>query len=319
MKTYLGMDFGGTKLLIGEVDAQGHVLRSKCYVTVASSQKQAVEILLSSLKDYQKSVGYVGTPAAVGVGIVGIVDHRSGQWISMCSGPENEPVPLSKMIESVAGIPCSVENDVRSSAMAELLLGQGRFTHDFIYLNVGTGLAAGFVVDGHLIHGANMGAGEIGHMVVDLTDTLPCGCGRQGCAENVVSGIGFSCQAERYGLKELINPENGRVDAIKLFDRAELGDKICEKIIDQAARTLACVIMNLVRVTDPDTVIYGGGILSDDRFLSRVKNYLEENTMEGVWRGLIPSTFNLKEAGLLGAASLAMDNVWKGRENSDVV
>ncbi len=319
METYLGMDFGGTKLLIGEVDALGHVLRSKCYVTAAADQRQAVKILRSSLEDYQNSVGYVGTPAAVGVGIVGIVDYRSGQWISMCTGPENEPIPLAEMIGDAAGIPCFIENDVRSSAMAELLLGQGRYTRDFIYLNVGTGLAAGFVVDGHLIHGANMGAGEVGHMVVNLTDTLPCGCGRRGCAENVVSGIGFSCQAEHYGLNDLINPENGRVDSMKLFDRAERGDETCEKIIDQAACTLACVIMNLVRVTDPDTIIYGGGILSDDRFLLRVKSYLEENTMEGVRRGLIPSTFNSREAGLLGAASLAMDNVWKERRNRDAV
>ena len=70
--------------------------------------------------------------------------------------------------------------DRRSATTAELLLGAGRQSKDFIYLNVGTGLAAGFVADGHILRGANQNAGEIGHMVVDLSNPYPCICGRQG-------------------------------------------------------------------------------------------------------------------------------------------
>lgn len=70
--------------------------------------------------------------------------------------------------------------------------------------------------------------------------------------------------------------------------------------------TLACVIMNLVWVSDPDTVVFGGGIMSDVRFQERVRARLEPDTMRGVTHGLVPSSFSPHIAGLLGAASLGM-------------
>lgn len=306
MNTYLGMDFGGTKLLIGEVDATGTVLRTKRYATACTCQADAVRALLDTVRDYRDHVGFVGTPVAAGVGIVGIVDYARGEWITMFHDPEGPPVRLAALVSKELGIECSVENDVRSTTMAEMLLGHGRYTNNFIYLNVGTGLAAGFVVDGHLLRGANVSAGEIGHMVVELSDRRKCICGREGCVENVVSGIGFTQQAKRYGLTDLLTQNGGRADVLQLFDRADAGDAVCREIIEHGAKELACVIMNLVRTTDPDTIVYGGGILGDKRFLNLVQQNLSPGTMRGVTHGLVASSFSPQYAGLLGAASLGM-------------
>lgn len=306
MKTYLGMDFGGTKLLIGEVTAQGDILRSRRYETGFTRQADATRALVAAVRDYRDNVGFVGEPAAAGVGIVGTVDNARGEWIAIAHEPEGPPVPLADMVCQELGIPCGIDNDVRSSTTAELLLGQGRYSQNFIYLNVGTGLAAGFVADGQILRGANVNAGEIGHMVVDLSDKSPCVCGRAGCVENVVSGIGFTQQARTHGLSDLMTQVGGRADVCGLFDRAEQGDAVCRSIVEYGARALACAIMNLVRVTDPDTIIYGGGILGDERFLHMVEQELEPGTMRGVTRGLVASSFNPRYAGLLGAASLGM-------------
>ena len=306
MKTYLGIDFGGTKLLIGEVDAAGTVLRTKCYGTGFTRQADAVPALLHAVRDYRDTVGFAGDASAAGVGIVGIVDNARGEWISIAHEPEGPPVPLARMVSQELGLPCAIDNDVRSSTTAELLLGQGRYSRDFIYLNAGTGLAAGFVVDGRILRGAHVNAGEIGHMVVDLSDTSPCCCGRAGCVENVVSGIGFTRQARLRGMEDLMTQAGGGADVRLLFERAEKGDAASQEIIECGARALACVMMNLVRVTDPDTIIYGGGILGDERFLHRVERHLEPGTMRGVTRGLVASSFQPRYAGLLGAASLGM-------------
>lgn len=305
MNTYLGMDFGGTKLLIGEVDATGTVLRTKRYATACTCQADAIQALLAAVRDYQDHVGFVGTPVAAGVGIVGTVDHARGEWITMYHDPEGPPVPLAALISKELELPCKIENDVRSTTMAEMLLGHGRYTKNFIYLNVGTGLAAGFVVDGHLLRGANVNAGEIGHMVVDLSQKQRCICGRNGCVENFVSGIGFTQQASLYGLEELLTP-GGRADVPRMFAMAEGGDERCQKIIGYGAEALACVIMNLVRITDPDTIVYGGSILGNKHFLQLVCERLEPSTMRGVTRGMVASSFSTQYAGLLGAASLGM-------------
>ncbi|MBD5093452.1 MAG: ROK family protein [Subdoligranulum sp.] len=305
MKTYLGMDFGGTKLLIGEVDAQGNVLHTKRYATGFTKQADAVQALLEAVRDYRDTVGFEGELAA-GVGIVGIVDNRRGEWISLGHDPEGPPVPLARLVSRELGVPCGIDNDVRSATTAELILGQGRRSQNFIYLNVGTGLGAGFVAEGQVLRGANMNAGEIGHMVVDLSDKTPCVCGRVGCVENSVSGVGFTQQARARGLDDLMTQAGGRADVLRLFDRAEAGDADCREIIEYGARAIACVILNLVRVTDPDTIVYGGSIMSDERFLRLVKEALHPQTMRGVTNGLVPSSFRPQYAGLLGAASLGM-------------
>lgn len=309
MQTYLGMDLGGTKLLIGEVSREGQILRSKRYPTGFTTQEQAVSGLLEAIKDYQETVGYEGAPVAAGVGIIGRVDNHNGQWISIGHDPTGEPVPLADKIQEFLGIPTFIDNDVRSAVTAELVLGCGTFSDNFIYLNVGTGLAAGFVTNRHILRGANNNAGEIGHMSVDLHNTDRCVCQRHGCAENAVSGIGFTHMVKKYGRTDLLQSDNGKADVPKLFTLAEQGDEQCQEIMDYAADTLACVIMNLVRVSDPDTVVYGGGILSDERFLKPVKARLDSSTMRGVIHGVIPSSFSPRVAGLIGAASLGMRGI----------
>lgn len=305
MDTYLGLDYGGTKLLIGEVDAAGAVLRSKRYPTGAGNQEEAVRIVTESLKDYKESIGFAGKLKASGIGIVGISDYTKGLWISMNHEITGAPVPLPAMLQEELGVPCGIDNDVRSATTAELLLGIGRKSEHFIYLNIGTGLAAGFVSGGQIIRGANCNSGEIGHMVVDLSNQLSCVCGRQGCAENMVSGTGFTRQVKERDCRDLLN-ENGKADVIKLFQRADAGDVTCMEITEYAADTLAGVIMNLVRVTDPDTVVLGGGVISDGWLLEKVKERLEPHTMRGVTAGVILSSFPIREIGLIGAASLGM-------------
>lgn len=195
-KTYLGMDLGGTKLLIGELSESGEILRARRYPTGYSTQQETVEGLLRSLEDYRRQAGFVGKPAAAGVGLVGTSDHKNGVWCSLSHLP-GDNIPLAAMLEERLGVPAAIDNDVRSAATAELLLGWGRKSRDFIYLNVGTGLAAGFVTGGHIIRGARNMAGEVGHTVMDLHSADACGCGRLGCCENVVSGMGFTYQARR--------------------------------------------------------------------------------------------------------------------------
>lgn len=307
METYLGLDFGGTKLLIGEMDEHGNILEHKRYATGCVSQELGVEKILSSVRDYRDTVGFRGEVQAAGVGIVGVSNNRTGEWISMNHIVSGPPIPLAELVSGELGVPVAVDNDVRSATTAERMLGCGKHSDNFIYINVGTGLSAGFVVNGVLIRGANNNSGEVGHSVVNIWDGQPCICGRNGCAENMVSGSGFARQAVRYGLTDVLRADNpNSADTKKLFEMAEDGDERAMGITKYAADTLAAVIMNLVRVTDPDTVILGGGVMSDGWLLDKVMPRLNPSTMRGVTNGVILSRFDPKYAGLIGAASLGL-------------
>ena len=168
------MDFGGTKLLIGEVDAQGNILRRKRYPSGCRTEAEAVKVLKDSLEDYMETVGAEGYIKGAGVGIVGTVDYRNGMWVSMHPKAVSEPIPLSELLQDILRMPVWIDNDVKSATTAEMIFGDGIDSENFIYLNVGTGLAAGFVVDGRILRGSRNDTGEIGHTVSDLQSEDIC-------------------------------------------------------------------------------------------------------------------------------------------------
>lgn len=146
-------------------------------------------------------------------------------------------------------------------------------------------------------------------MSVDLSNDFDCICGRRGCAENMVSGIGFTHQVKLQGRTDVLL-ENGRADVARLFELAKAQDETCTRIVEYGADTLACVIMNLVRVTDPELLILGGGIAGNDWFIQKVKQKLHASTLRSV-KEICVSAFNSDFAGLIGAAAVGMQGLIK--------
>ncbi|WFR57454.1 ROK family protein [Anaerocolumna sp. AGMB13025] len=305
MDTFIGCDFGGTKLLIGEIDETGRILNSKRYDTGIKKHTEAAAYILSCLTDYIGEAGFVGKPKAAGAGVVGVVDYAKGIWRSM-DHVETTPIPLAALISDKLGIPAAVDNDVKCATRAEMMFGQGKYSDNFIYLNIGTGIAAGFVVEGNILRGANNNSGEVGHCVVDLSREEICICGRHGCVEGIASGSGFSKQAvcllDQYPTR-LEGVGKGKVNVSEIFKGADQGDALCMKLTEQAMDNLSNLIMNLVRTTDPDTIVLGGGVVSDGWLLPKICEKLNPSTMRGVKNGVIKSNFNPGLVGLIGAGA----------------
>lgn len=316
MNTYLGIDYGGTKLLIGEVDERGNLLKYRKFPTGITGQQEMAEHLLKCLADYAERERVVGRIKAAGIGIVGVSDFETGMWMSVNHKPAT-PIPLADLVSKLLHVPVGIDNDVRSATTAELLWGSGKTCRNFVYVNAGTGLAAGLVTDGRLIRGGHRDAGEIGHLVVDMNSSRRCICGRYGCAELSASGIGLHMMSEqlREGKRtELPPPEKGeRTPAALIFELAGKGDPFCEELAETAAKTLGTVIMNLVRTTDPELVIMGGGLMSNEWFFRKVESMLEPVTMRHVSGGVKRSIFDPAFTGLIGAAAVGSEKI-KGEE-----
>ena len=108
METYLGLDLGGTKLLIGEIDSRGNILRYKKYDSGYFNQQAALDIIKLSLDDYIKTVGwYDKKPLAMGVGLIGRVDPNQGIWLQI-DPSRTQPIALAKELADIYGIPCQI-------------------------------------------------------------------------------------------------------------------------------------------------------------------------------------------------------------------
>ena len=309
MDTVIGMDLGGTKLLLGELTENGEILRERSVPSGPLSQREALALMRESLAAFLP--GCVGRPAALGIGLVGRVDSRSGRWYEI-DRERSEGLALAAEIEKSCALPCFIDNDVRSAARAELLFGEGRRSRDFAYINVGTGVAAGVVIDGRLLRGAHCNAGELGHSSSGLALGVPCVCGRTDCVEAIASGLGLDRCARRfypdYPGTALRLPESGRVGAGEIFALSGT-DALCARLTDMAAAALANLIMDLVRFCDPDCVVLGGGVAADGFLLGRTKEKLGAHTMRFVSGGVRLTELDGRRIGLLGAACNAMEGM----------
>jgi len=305
--TCLALDLGGTKLLIGEVDREGQILRSKQYASGSMTQQEAVQVLCAALDDYTVTVDWVGEkPGAMGIGMIGQVDYKAGVWV-MIDPSRKDPTPIKEILEKRYGLTCRIENDVKSATLAEKNFGAGRDTNQFIYVNIGTGIAAGFMADGHLLRGWANDSGEIGHMVVDRRSDVACVCGKRGCVEAIASGHGMYARCLHMMDTYPHSPLYRLGDAVTvndIFGHGRTGDPLAKLIVDDAVDAVAHLLMNLVRAVNPEKIILGGGVMADGWMLEQVKGRMGRQELESVTKGIALTALNPRSAGILGAAAV---------------
>src|SRR5690606_28630747 len=87
---------------------------------------------------------------AVGLGAPGPVDPGLGLWWGSANlRLENPPLPLAEEMAARSGRPTFIENDVKAGGLGELHVGHGKALDpscSFLFVSVGTGLAASLIV-----------------------------------------------------------------------------------------------------------------------------------------------------------------------------
>ncbi|HEY5247739.1 MAG TPA: ROK family protein [Dermatophilaceae bacterium] len=252
----VGLDVGGTKVLGVLVDVEGHVLHSVRLPTrkgchgVVESAAGAVERLLEG----------AGIPLAaltlVGMGVPGVVDPLTGEVEQAVNLGIDGSIALGSLLSArLAGVPVRADNDLNAAALgaAHLLGAQdaaGLGVTDLAFLALGTGVAAGLVLDGVVRRGHRGAAGEIGHIPF-VAGGLACPCGQRGCLEQYASGAAL----------DLLWPSRtGRPAPAELFEAAAAGDVKAVRIRAAFADAVAAAVRILVLTCDVERVVIGGGV-----------------------------------------------------------
>ncbi|MCS5499282.1 ROK family protein [Cnuibacter physcomitrellae] len=269
----LGLDIGGTKtdaVVLDDGGALAHRLR-------AATGLGADAVVATAVTLIERIASEAGLgPASfdsIGVGIPGQVDTATGHvWHAVNLGVDE--LDFGGRVSERIGVPVSVENDVKAAALGAYHLLPGRQQErSMAYLNLGTGLAAGLVIDGRLWRGARGAAGEIGHIPVDPQGVL-CPCGQRGCLETVASGSAIARQW----------PSDDPIPIRSLLAAAEAGDGAAQRIRDSFVDNVAAAVRVLVLTLDVDTVTIGGG-------LSALGDWLLDSVREVLGRWAADSAF----------------------------
>lgn len=267
---YVGVDIGGTNLKAGLVDESGELLATQKMKVASIADDEGLAWTVASLvQELARTVNIpVSDVASVGVGVPGTVEIRSGSINYTCNLPLRN-VPLRKLFHRYLSIPLYIENDANCAALAEYLVGAGRDSKRFVTVTLGTGVGAGIVHNGKIYHGANGMAGEVGHMVIQR-DGLPCPCGRRGCWEQYASATALKrLTAEALAahpdsiLAQVVAENEGRVSGQSAFIAARRGDPVGQQVCDAYVDYLACGVVNVVNIFQPDTLAIGGGVSNE--------------------------------------------------------
>ncbi len=240
----------------------------------------------------------------VGLGLAGIINIQEGILrYSPFFGWRN--LPLGKILKDELHVPVYLDNDVNTLTITEQLFGAGRGIDNFLVVTVGRGVGLGIVVNGHIYHGHQGGAGEFGHTVCD--DKGPaCDCGKHGCLETFVADPALLRSASQILSQPMTNIE----DVIQL---ANTGQEDIRAIFADAGRKLGQGIANLINLFNPQLIILSGeGVRSGDLLFQPMRAAVKAHTLEGLGNETEIQIDKWEDfAWARGAASLVLQELFK--------
>jgi glucokinase len=313
----VGVDLGGTKVLVGVIGGERQVL----YEDREGSAGQTGDELLNTLeREIRQALEAHPDVDAVGLGVPCTIDRERGLAISAVNLPIHN-LPIRDEMRKRLQKPVFIDNDANVAALAEHRLGAARGVSNAVMLTIGTGIGGGLIINGDLYRGSTGAASEPGHIVIDFDGPRCQGnCPNRGCMETFASGTALAREGREAAERE---PESvlGRalaagepIDGKTVTDAANDGDPVAVAVVEEAGRRLGAGLSSLANIFEPEVIVIGGGVAKAIGDLM-----LEPARAELRWRALPPmnevpvQAAELgPEAGMIGAATMARLELGQG-------
>lgn len=278
----LGFDVGGTKTDAVALTPGGDIV-ARVRRPTGWGPESVVATIADLVRELAERLGIAASDlTSIGIGMPGQVAPGSST-ITHAVNLGIDQLDLGQAVGTLFGVPVGAENDVKAAAVGAYALhgvhGARRVAagagSTLAYLNLGTGIAAGVVVDGRLWRGARGTAGEVGHISVDPNGPR-CKCGQRGCIEAYAGG---GAVAERWG-------RPGALPVRDVFDAADAGDVQAIAVREGLVYGVASAIRVIVLSGDVETVVLGGGVSAlGDRLLRLVVQDLTRSAAASPFMG----------------------------------
>ena len=269
MKKYsIGIDLGGTKILIGLVEKESGKVVShiKKKTKKEKGPENIVRKMVEGVEELLEESGKSFTEiSSIGIGSAGQIDRKNGIIIG-APNLDCYNLNLKEILQDKFNIPVFVGNDVEVATIGEQKFGAGKGCADFVCVFVGTGIGSAIVKNGHIIYGATGTAGELGHIIVDLNGR-PCACGAHGCLEAYASRSAIEARIEgalKKGRKSCISEylEEGKAITSSMIRKSiEREDELVTQYVSEASEYLSGGLASVINLINPELIILGGGLI----------------------------------------------------------
>ncbi|MBW1612382.1 MAG: ROK family transcriptional regulator [Deltaproteobacteria bacterium] len=318
-KYIIGIDIGTTYIRgllsdynaehIKEIEIVNDTDRSVSHVT--GKIESVVDILLSAnLVDKSKIKG-------IGIAVAGMINGLSG-IIEYSPAFNWKKVNLLKILKQRIELPLYYDNVSRLMALGEQFFGSGSRYNNFLVINVGYGIGAGIVINGHIYYGTNGITGEFGHYPIKGDDKVKCACGNNNCLTSYSSGdaiakrVSSKIKDGRQSKLTMLSKDNcGIIDAELVAKACEEGDVLSLEIFNKSMEYLGISIAGIINVLNPEAVFIGGGVAQAgsvfwDNLLSTIEKNLFNCDLDVC--PVKPVSFPYNSA-IIGAVSLVLREV----------
>lgn len=265
----IGVDLGGTNIIIGLFDVRGAMLERMEIPTDRSDEgSHILEEIQLAVKEFYREKG-ISRDEILGIGIAVPGPVLTDGTVNRCVNMGWGVINVKEQLEAMLSIPVYVSNDGDMAAIGERWKGAGQGCNNLFMVEFGTGVGGGIVKKGQPVFGHNGSAGEFGHICVNPNETEVCSCGNRGCLEQYASSSGIMRQAGKlYGEKFKTVKE--------IYDSAKAGDADALDIVEWSCEYIGRGLAAVACVLDPERIIIGGGIAkAGDFFVDHIRPYFE--------------------------------------------
>ncbi|WP_442784690.1 ROK family protein [Arthrobacter sp. PL16] len=300
-KVVLGVDIGASHLQVAVTDLTGHILQQSARSIEIT---QGPDVVLQAVVELGSKLlidsGRVLTDLlAIGIGVPGPVEHRTGRPINPPIMPGWNGYDVPGYLQRHFHVPVLVDNDVNIMALGERNVAWPK-VDNLVFVKVATGIGAGIVSSGMLQRGADGVAGDIGHIRVHGGTGVPCHCGNQDCLEAVASGPAVASKLRGLGLEASTGE-----DVVRLVGEGSTG---AIHAVRQAGRDVGEVLSACVSLINPSVIVIGGSMaLTGEQFIAGIREMVYSRTIPLATQHLqIVQSSSGPNAGVLGASMLAI-------------
>ncbi len=311
MKFGFGIDLGGTTVKLAYFDENGTMLEKWEIPTVTDNGgAQILPDIAASIRAFLDAHNIADTAVlGLGIGVPGPVNAKGvvNKCVNLGWGVFN----IAEQLSALTGFPVKAGNDANVAALGEFWKGGGKGCDNMVFVTLGTGVGGGIVVEGNLLHGAHGSGAEIGHLILNPQETLPCNCGSYGCAEQYCSATGIVRVAKRH-LAATEAPSSLRsLEAMTckdIFDAAKAGDAEANAILAKVYDYMGMLLGNVCSTVNPEVVVIGGGVSkAGDVLIQGVAPYFKKYVFHAASGAKFALASLGNDAGAYGAFKLALD------------
>jgi predicted NBD/HSP70 family sugar kinase len=293
----IGLDIGRSSIEIAVMDLNGTVLQS-IERDMSGHQGpdeyfQVITPIMMAVKREIEATG--GRILGLGAGVPGPIDYDRGTLLTPPNFPGWSNFPLQQVLEEQFGLITLIDDDARTSAMAERRYGLGKNVQNLVYVTLGIGIGGGVVADGKIVRGTNGLCGQVGHMTIVLDGKI-CDCGNRGCWETVGSIPGI---LGRW-------PYGSTIE--ELQDAIKRGEPEALRCMEDTLGFMEAALVNIQNLYDPQMILLGGKLFP---FLSPYLGQLKPLVQSRLYAfakdrlRIEPSTFGTSQSAI-GAAALML-------------